>query len=85
MNVRFSVSFIIHLLRHCRCFNQVCEEIPKSVLYYGWFFSETTSNSLRKLAGTYLNECLGIHQFQRWMETACANHEITGMPEPYMQ
>jgi len=51
---------------------------PKTVLYYGWFFCETISESLRKLSESFLKECLEIQQFQRWMATNCELKEVQG-------
>jgi len=45
-------------------------ELPKNVLYFGWFLGPTTSESLTKLSEASLKECLEVTQFLRWIDAA---------------
>jgi len=46
-------------------------EIPKGVLYYGWFFSEEVNITLKQLSNFYLSECLKVPSFERFLKTQC--------------
>lgn len=46
-------------------------ELPKHVLYYGWFFSTDVSLIIKDIAESYFRECRKIPQFERFINDAC--------------